>query len=145
MITANIEQPIGFCYASRRMKWRNIPDMAMPMPEQVDPIEMAIYAAEMSPDTPRVDLHEMRVDEAIREADAFLNHEFAGRSRKEIKVVKIIHGRGKGVLAKAIADYLEEIIANPRPEKRIIQKYQTSKDPSQANAVTLVVLAPNKK
>lgn len=127
------------------MKWRNIPDMAMPMPEQVDPIEMAIYAAEMSTDTPRVDLHEMRVDEAIKEADVFLNQEFAGQPRKENKVVKIIHGRGKGVLAKAIADYLEEIIADPRPEKRIVKKYRTSQDPSQANAVTLVVLAPNKK
>ncbi len=138
MITVDIEQPFSFCYAAERMKWRNVAKIDMPLPEKPsDPIEIALLAAELTPETPKIDLHQKNVSDALIEVDAFLNHEFVDRPRNEIKVVKIIHGRGEGILRERIAQYLSG--------SKLVDKFRTSQDPSQANAVTLVVLAPNKK
>lgn len=120
------------------MKWRNIPNIEMPLPEKTDPIETAIFAAELSPDTPNVDLHELDVHMALDVLGNFLHKQFGGLPRKDTKVVKIIHGRGEGGLQQAVADYLTR-------SKKFVVRFRTSDDPTQANGVTYAVLAPNKK
>ncbi|MHB8831032.1 MAG: Smr/MutS family protein [Patescibacteria group bacterium] len=124
------------------MKWRNVAEINPLEPEQMDPIEFAIYAAELSADTPSINLHELDPDFAKDAFQHFLNKEFSEGQRRKVKVVKIIHGRGSGFMRKVVTDYLEEVMAQP---DSFIIRYQTSKDPSQANGVTLVVLAPNKR
>lgn len=111
----------------------------MPVPEQTpDPIETALFAAELSDDTPSVDLHDLDPKLAMDALGNFLHKEFINSPRLDYKVVKVIHGRGSGTLQKMVADYLIK-------SKKFVVKYRTSSNPKQMNGVTLVVLAPNKK
>lgn len=109
----------------------------MPEQEQSDPIETAFFAAELS-SVPSVDLHGLDLDLAINALDKFLNSEFIAEPRRDVKIVKVIHGRGNGILQKMVTDYLNN-------SRRFVAKYRTSNDPKQANGVTLVALSPNKK
>lgn len=59
-------------------------------------------AAELSRDTPSVDLHGLTKDAAESELDVFLNREFMGGSR----AVRIVHGKGTGVLKLAVEETL---------------------------------------
>lgn len=113
------------------------------MPEQVDPIEMAIFAAELSPDTPSIDLHGLEPRLAIDVMGNFLHKEFSKGQRREAKVVKIIHGRGSGALQTDVNKYLTAITGS-KPEQFVI-RFRTSENPTQANGVTYAVLAPNRK
>ncbi|MDD5725974.1 MAG: Smr/MutS family protein [Patescibacteria group bacterium] len=121
------------------MKWRNVAKIEMPLPEKPsDPIEIALLAAELDNKTPEIDLHELNTRIAIDALGNFLNKEFVGVPRRDVKVVKVIHGRGSGVLQGLVADYLNKA-------KKFVVRFRTSSDPYEANGVTYVVLAPNKK
>jgi dsDNA-specific endonuclease/ATPase MutS2 len=121
------------------MKDRRLVNMEMPEPEKPpDPIEIAFFAAELSDDTPSVDLHDLNPKLAIDALGNFLHKEFINSPRLDYKVVKVIHGRGSGTLQKMVADYLVK-------SKKFVVKFRTSNDPKQMNGVMLVALAPNKK
>jgi len=51
-----------------------------------------------------IDLHGMRVEEALAELDRFLNHCIL---EQEVHKVEIVHGVGTGRLKKAVQDYLQ--------------------------------------
>ncbi len=53
---------------------------------------------------PEIDVRGMRVDEAIAEVDKFLNDALIF----SFSEVRIIHGKGEGILRKAIEEYLKE-------------------------------------
>jgi DNA-nicking Smr family endonuclease len=121
------------------MKWRNAPRIESPVPEEPsDPIEIAFFAAELSNETPKVDLHDLEPKLAIDALGNFLHKEFMDPPRTGVKIVKVIHGRGSGTLQKMVADYLDK-------SKKFVVKFRNSNDPRQMNGVTLVALAPNKK
>lgn len=132
-----IEQPESLCYRMCNMKYRKIPTIEMPLPKESDPIETAIFAAELGDDTPKIDLHELAPQLALDVLGNFLHREFGGTPRREIKVVKVIHGRGEGILRGKVEEYLKTL--------RFVEKFRTNQDPNQANGATMVVLAPNKK
>ena len=89
--------------------------------------EAAVFAAELG-ESVSLDLHGMPVDDAVRELDAFLNHEIMTGT----DVVKIIHGRGEERLRRAVEKYLK---ANP-----LVEYSRGSQAPAQAGAVTYAVL-----
>ncbi len=97
--------------------------------------ESAVFAAELGGQVPEVDLHGLLVDQALDELDVFINHEFAYPPRVAIKVVKIIHGRGKGKLQKAVAGYLKK--------SKLVKYSRDSQTPAQAGAVMYAVLYPS--
>ena len=89
----------------------------------------ALYSsAEISSNCPSCDLHGLLVDEAITKCDAFLNQEFL----KEEEVVRIIHGRGTGILRKEIQKYLKD--------HELVKDFRDSQNPSEMNAITIVIL-----
>ncbi len=107
------------------------------MPPSGDPIEVALFAAELGGSAPELDLHGLPADEAAREIDLFVNFEFAGKPRLDFKVVKIIHGRGAGVLRQAAINYLKK--------SPFVQRFRDAQDPTQTNGVIYAVLKPNRK
>lgn len=71
-------------------------------PKPLDPdVERTIFAAELG-ETPSVDLHGMRVDEALQALDLFIDREFMRGS----EAVKVIHGRGSEKLQRAVRGWL---------------------------------------
>jgi DNA mismatch repair protein MutS2 len=63
--------------------------------------EAAIFAAELG-DVPSVDLHGLTKDQALNELDAAIGRAYMDKQ----EVIKIIHGRGKGILERAVQEYL---------------------------------------
>jgi len=122
------------------MKIRRLAEMGS-LPEAdaavPDPIESALFAADLGGQAPELDLHGLPPEQALDELRAFVNHEFADPPRLEIKIIKIIHGRGTGRLQRQAEEYLR---AEP-----VVLRFRGSQAPGQANAVTLAALAPNKK
>ncbi|MBP7654257.1 Smr/MutS family protein [Candidatus Dependentiae bacterium] len=53
-------------------------------------------------DKDTIDLHGNRVEDAIFELDKFINFSIINK----IEEIKIIHGKGKGILREAITEYL---------------------------------------
>lgn len=51
---------------------------------------------------PELDLHRLTIDEALPRVDQFLYESYVARKSS----VRIIHGKGTGVLRKAVRDYL---------------------------------------
>ncbi len=90
--------------------------------------EAAIFAAELG-DAINVDLHGLSVEDATRELDSFLHHEFMNGT----EVVKIIHGRGEQKLQKAV----EKLLHN----HPVVEYFRGSNSPTQMNAVTYAVLS----
>jgi len=121
------------------MGFRHIKDMSVPPPETPDQsqAELAIYAAELGGEAPVVDLHGLDRNLAIQMLDSFLNHEFAATKRRDVKAVKIVHGRGEGKLREAILQHLKTL--------KFVERFRDSEDLRQANAVIWVALAPNVK
>ncbi len=76
----------------------------------------------------QIDLHGQTVDLAIREVDQYLNKQFLAGER----AVKIIHGRGTGVLRKAVHQHLASI--------PFVEAFRDSLNPSETLGVTVVVL-----
>ncbi len=90
--------------------------------------ESAIFAAELG-DAVKIDLHGLSVEDATRELDSFLHHEFMNGT----EVVKIIHGRGEQKLQKAVMKSLHD--------NKIVEYFRGSNSPTQMNAVTYAVLS----
>ncbi|MFA6160915.1 MAG: Smr/MutS family protein [Patescibacteria group bacterium] len=119
------------------MKFRQIPKIEMPLPEKSDPIETELFAAELSEDTPEVDLHDLTPQLALDTLGSFLHQEFSGASRRDVKVVKVIHGRGTGIMRDKVEKFLKTL--------RFVERFRTSQKPGEVNGALLVVLAPNRK
>lgn len=116
--------------------------MGMPLSEQnSDPIEIAIYAAELGTQAPEIDLHNLDINLAKDALGNFLHKEFSGLPRRDIKIVKVIHGRGTGVLQEKIKKFLDSLVA----AKKFVVGFRTSANPKETNGVFYVALAPNKK
>lgn len=122
------------------MKFRRIKNMT-PIPSETSPsadsTEVALFAAELGGSSPVLDLHGLPPDEAERELDLFVNLEFAGPERRDLKVIKIIHGRGAGILRNTVIKYLKD--------SQFVEKFRDAQDPAQTNGVIYVALLPNKK
>lgn len=120
------------------MNFKHIKDLSAQSPENPEQsqAELAIYAAELGGVAPAVDLHGLDKNQALHMLDSFLNHEFAGAERRDVKAVKIIHGRGEGILRQAILAHLKTI--------PFIERFRNSEDLRQADAVIWAALAPNK-
>ncbi len=65
--------------------------------------EFEFWSAELNPHTPSLDVHGLRVSEAIEEVDKFLDRQLIGKHA----AVKIIHGSGMGALRVAIQKLLQ--------------------------------------
>ena len=94
-----------------------------------NPFESTLFAAELSDSIPQIDLHGMRGNIAVSEAETFLHRSFMDGE----EAVKIIHGRGTGILKTLIEKLLKE---NPE----IIASYRGSTKPGEAGAVILVAM-----
>jgi dsDNA-specific endonuclease/ATPase MutS2 len=107
---------------------KNPENAAVPQaPEPRDPWETAIFAAELG-HAPQIDLHGMPSHEALGELERFLNHEFLAGT----EVVKIIHGRGRGILRQAIRKALKE--------HELVARFRDADNPAQKGGVTYAAL-----
>jgi DNA mismatch repair protein MutS2 len=68
----------------------------------------------------------LRVDEAVSKLEPFLNH----ASLVNLNEVTIIHGIGKGILLKAVRDYLK---GHP-----LVEKFRKGEISEGGNGVTIV-------
>jgi len=89
--------------------------------------EQAILAAELG-SVPELDLHALYPDEAIRTLDAEISHHAAVGT----DVLQIIHGRGEGVLKKAVKEHLSK---NP-----LVAYFRDAEHPGKQGGVTYAVL-----
>ena len=122
------------------MRSKFVKDLAALPPEnpETQAAETAIFAAELGGSAETLDLHGLNRNEAEQAMLDFLNHEFADPpGRKDVKVVKIIHGGGEGVLKKMVADYLSG------QGKIFVLRYRQSEDLRQAHGAVFAALAPN--
>lgn len=71
---------------------------------ETSPLEVEMFTAEMSRETPQLDLHGMRPDEADTRIDWFLDRSFAAGE----KAVRIIHGKGMGILRQNLHEQLKK-------------------------------------
>jgi dsDNA-specific endonuclease/ATPase MutS2 len=90
--------------------------------------EAAIFAAELG-DAEKIDLHGLSIENATRELDSFLHHEFMNGT----EVVKIIHGRGEQKLQNAVMKMLRN--------HAVVEYFRGSNSPTQINAVTYAALS----
>ncbi len=106
--------------------------------------EWPIYtAAEQSPQTPEIDLHqELYTDNetTMQTVRSFLEHEQAQGRRIEDKIVRIIHGRGHGRLKIQSQNLL---ISMQTEKNSFVLDWRDSTRPEETGGVTYVRLAPN--
>ncbi len=76
-----------------------------------------------------LDLHGMRIENAIRELEHFLHAQWYHKE----PIVRVIHGRGSGQLRQAIHTWL-------KLHKKIVATFRDSTNSHEAGAVTYVVL-----
>lgn len=95
----------------------------------VDSFEAAIFAAELGSEAPELDLHGLTVDEAVSEADRFINHEAVAGA----EVVKLIHGRGEGKLRTVLHTWL-------KGQRGLVARFRDSNKPGEQGGVTYVAL-----
>lgn len=76
----------------------------------------------------QIDLHGFTVDSAVHAIDQYLNKQFIAGER----AVKIIHGRGTGILRNAVHKHLATI--------PFVEAFRDSLNPSETLGVTVVVL-----
>jgi Mismatch repair ATPase (MutS family) len=93
-------------------------------------LDALFFSAELG-GAPELDLHGMNSDIAIGELDYFLNRQW---HHKE-PIIKIIHGRGSGILRQAIHTWLKQ-------HKKLILAFRDSTQLDEAGAVTYIALAP---
>ncbi|MFH1077931.1 MAG: Smr/MutS family protein [Patescibacteria group bacterium] len=91
--------------------------------------EAAVFGAELGGECASVDLHGIRVQEAVETLDALIDKEFMSGT----EVVKIIHGRGEQKLRRAVEEHLSK--------HQLVEFWRGSNAPTQAGAVTYAVLA----
>jgi DNA mismatch repair protein MutS2 len=89
--------------------------------------EMAIFAAELG-SAPSIDLHGLGEHEAVIELVSHLNRHFCHQGG----VVKVVHGRGTGVLRKAIHRMLKN---DP-----LVAYFRDAHSPREHGGVTYVCL-----
>ena len=102
------------------------------MPRELPPInpyEPALFGAELSEDIPQLDLHGMRAHLAESELDAFVQRTFMDGE----EAIKIIHGRGTGVLKALVEEYL-------RANDQLIASFRGSTQPHEQGAVIVAIL-----
>jgi len=87
-----------------------------------------VSVAQMHPDTPSIDLHGYSVFEAELEVDTFLNTSLDNGE----SVVKIIHGKGSGILADAMRNFLSM--------HRMVQYMEPAMGTYESGAVIYVIL-----
>lgn len=121
--------------------WKRPPDNSSET--SFDP-EWPIYtAAELSSQTPKIDLHqEFYLDDesAMQAVRSFLEHEQAHGRRIEDKVVRIIHGRGHGRLKNKAHNLFNSM---QKEKNSFVLDWRDSTRPEEAGGVTYVRLAPN--
>lgn len=103
--------------------------------EQINPqeeFERKIFAADLGKEAPVFDLHGMRVDEALKEAEHILYTEF----EKGTEILELIHGRGEGKLKQAIQDFLKSY--------PLVEYFRSSQHPSKMDASTFILLTRKK-
>ena len=96
-------------------------------------LETAVFAAELGV-VPEIDLHGEPVHLAISHLEEFVHHEVINGT----EVVKIIHGRGNGILQKAVRSWLTE-------QNKIVLYYRDASHQLQQGAVTFAALERIKK
>lgn len=67
-------------------------------------IQTLLRVAEIDPSIPFVDLHGMSIEEAKYQTDLFLDWLF----RDQLRIGKIIHGKGEDILSRALPDFLKK-------------------------------------
>lgn len=85
----------------------------MPLPP-FDELDALLFQAEAGADVPEADLHGLRADEAVREAERLLHAAFVRGER----VIRLIHGKGEGRLRDALHGWLrtQRLVARVREE-----------------------------
>ncbi len=86
--------------AKRIKKIKNI----APDPAPANKNDFKLSLAQLNSDIPVCDLHGCNVAEALFELDIFLDKAF----RNNWEVVKIIHGKGQGILASEVKNFLNQ-------------------------------------
>lgn len=99
------------------------------MPERSDDL----LGAELGADIPEIDIHGMDRRSALDALETFLQQAFVRGDR----VVRIVHGRGAGVLREEVAKWLDA--------HALVRTSRPSMTGSGAGAVTLVQLETNRK
>lgn len=94
-----------------------------------NPHEITAFATELRTDAPQVDLHGMRVDEALQTLEQEIHHCFM----EGIDALQIIHGRGDGKLRNAIHTFLKQ-------QTELVALFRDSQMPGREGGVTIVVL-----
>jgi len=92
----------------------------------------AFLAAELGGEVSEIDIHGMDRRSAVEALDAFVQQAFM----RGDSILRIIHGRGEGVLREEVTKWLEG--------HELVEMSQSSTNPSETGAVILIKLA-NKK
>lgn len=101
-------------------------------PENRDPFGATLLAAELSDDTPEIDLHGENADVALQLLESFLHHELMAGNES----IRIIHGKGTQTLQKKIFIWLEK-----QKQLGLIAAYRgATVATGQQNAVTYAAL-----
>lgn len=94
-----------------------------------DEKELLFMQAELSRDMPTLDLHGQTVEQAQNSIDRFLYEQFTARKR----TVKIMHGKGTGVLQKTTGEFLA---SHP-----LVLNWRNSSKPGEEGAFIYAILA----
>lgn len=77
---------------------------------------------------PELDLHHLTIDEALPRVDQFLYEAYVAR----ISSVRIVHGKGTGILRSAVRDYL--------PRHHLVKSFRLAEQNEGGGGVTIVKL-----
>ncbi len=103
-------------------------------PESSHPFEAYILAAELGGAAPSADLHGMDRERAIEAVEHLLFQTYQSpEAAMGPRAVKIIHGRGKGVLRREVLDYLSH--------HNLVEYVRDASDPKQMSGVTFAVVS----
>ncbi|MCC7357402.1 Smr/MutS family protein [Candidatus Uhrbacteria bacterium] len=91
-------------------------------------LSTSLFAAQLG-EIPTIDLHNLSPDQAEYAADRFIDQQFLAGT----EAIKIIHGRGKGILRKRIHQQLEHDAIR-------VAGFSDAECPSQQGAATIVIL-----
>jgi len=102
------------------------------MPEREKPPdeeELLFMQAELSRNTPTLDLHGQTAEQAQNSIDQFLYEQFMAGKR----TAKIIHGKGTGALQKTTSEFLTS--------HSLVLNWRTSSKSGEERAIIYVILA----
>ena len=78
---------------------------------------------------PELDLHRLTIDEALPRVDQFLYEAYVAG----VSSVRIVHGKGTGILRSAIRDYL--------PQHHLVRSFRRADKEEGGGGVTIVKLS----